>query len=833
MPIATDCPDAATLSGYARDDLSTEKASGLEDHLTNCHACMSHYLELQGRPVALQIPDCRFVKEIGRGRFGVVYKAWWTKGKPRIVALKLLTCPSEMERSRFDREVAVLKKLDSPSIVKCLDSGAAGEVVYYVMDFVDGVHLDEYLRKAARTLDEKLAVFARVCSAVAEAHAEGVVHRDLKPRNILIDVDGKPHILDFGICTVDMSDWSSSARGTITHPGDIIGTLKYMSPEQAWGGMSGPIDQRSDIWALGVMLYEIVTGDFPYSLEPTADKSIHEALLERIRKELPRVPRLPSVPRGRDLEILLSRCLSWEPERRIESAARLADDLHRYRTGLHLKTKPLGIPYRLKRLAVAAAARSRWTFSAAFVATVGLTLWIAALLFNVGWHVTGHQYEGPEGNAASLVGSAGARADIVVVGVSDGTTEAVVKFAAQHGIDGVTASLKTWRAVHGLLMERLALARPRAVVWDYYFRTPQAGDARLAAGARKLEEAGVPVMLAAMTFDENGTPDLSPNVTRLLKGMLRCGAIVARDMVDRPGEFVTAIKRAEDTVVPSLALTTLAAVLHPETRLDLDWQARNRWMDLLYQIRPQAYLRERDRIEFTRVFMIRRAQPMTRVGDLLACNTFELDSPEQWERRTVRYETLLSCSDARLRKLTGDKLIIIGDVRSRRPGFVPDRHRVRYGASTIKEVPGCYLLADAVAGLLERRYMKAAFPLPATTFLAVLFAATAGCLLPIRLAKTKMLESHRGRRLLWTALLTLSPPCFVVMVLASSYTAVHTGMAGFALLTAMTGSFWVEFARNRHRLADRKRRACEELRIKVGGTLTLPRKQPRSLPGTR
>lgn len=834
MELLLDCPDDEKLAGYAQNDLPNEDASGLEAHLTSCRSCLTRYLELGRQSPALDIPDCHFVKEIGRGRFGVVYKAWWTKGEPRIVALKLLTCSSDMEKSRFDREIAVLRKLDSPSIVKYFDSGTSGDAVYYVMEFVEGVHLDEYLKRSASTVNEKLEIFERVCRAVAEAHEKGVVHRDLKPRNILIDAQGRPHILDFGICSVDTSDWSGSARATITHPGDVIGTLRYMSPEQAWGGTAGAIDERSDIWALGIMLYEIVTaGDYPYSLEPTPDKSIHEALLDRIRRELPRLPRLQSLPRGRDLETLLARCLAWEPDQRIESASALADDLRRYAGGQPVKTKPLWIPYRLKRLAVGAATRSRWMFSVLFVATMGLALWVAAWAFDVGWLVSGHQYDGRATGSTILGASADARDGIVVAGVFDDTVEAVVDFAAEKSIEGVTTGIRTWRGVHGHLMERLATARPRVVVWDYYFRTPQPNDAQLVAGLQKLEEAGTPVLLAALSYDDDGKPDLSPGITGPLGRDLRYGAIVVRDMVERPGEFVTAIKRAEHVIVPSLALTTLAATLHPQARVDLDWSKRNRWAEVLYQIQPEAYLRERDRIEFTKVFKTLRRQPTARVGDLQACNTFEMGGPEYWDRRTIPYQTLLTCSDTRLKELLENKLIVVGDLRTARLGFRPDRHRVKFGATTIDNVPGCYLLADSIAGLLDRRYVKAAFPLPTTTFVLMLLVATAGCLPPMRLATVKALERTTARRLLVAGVLILAVPCFLVMVVADSYVLVHAGMAGFTFLTTMVGSFAVEFARNRHRVAERSRRALSHLGLTTGGTVTLPLKRPRLLSETR
>ena len=292
----SDCPDRATLTAYARNTHGIGAVTTVERHLARCGSCLEQVVGLGKQSLVPGIPECHVIREIGRGRFGVVYKAWRLGAEPRIVALKVLSCPGDMEKNRFDREIAVLKRLDSPRIVKCLDSGVTDDAVYYVMDFVEGVHLDDYLESSDLDLNGKLAIFERVCGAVADAHSMRVVHRDLKPRNILIDKDGQPHILDFGICSVDTPDWSSWARCNITQYGDVIGTLRYMSPEQAWGGAAGPIDARSDIWSLGIMLYDIVTdGDYPYSLERTADKPIHEALLDRIRNELPRLPQLDAV----------------------------------------------------------------------------------------------------------------------------------------------------------------------------------------------------------------------------------------------------------------------------------------------------------------------------------------------------------------------------------------------------------------------------------------------------------------------------------------------------------------------------------------------------------
>jgi len=790
MPPEIECPDSARLSAYAQGDLSTKDIASIEQHLAECESCLNRYLELTKPQAVVNIPDCHVIKEIGRGRFGVVYKAWWIKDKPRIIALKVSNWVGDQGENRFEREIAVLTKLESPGIVKCLGSGEVDATRYYMMDLVEGVHLDEYLALSCSGLIERLTVLRRVCLAVANAHELGVVHRDLKPSNILVTPDGQPHILDFGICALEQGDWSSWNRQTITQYGDIIGTLRYMSPEQAWGGVAGPIQEQSDIWSLGMILFEIVTGGgYPYSCRSTRDKPAHEALLERIRKELPRLPKLEGFPRGRELEILLERCLAWEPCRRVESAQKLADDLQRYCEGKPVKTKPLGLFHRLNRFAIGEATRTRWVLSVAFVTIVTAVLWVSVLLIDVGWFTAGYAFDGPDHASSSPLVARQPRENFLVVGVFDDTVEGVSRFAAENHIEGVTSDVTTWRAVHGHIMQRLVPAHPKVVVWDYVFRRPTRQDADLLVGIDRLEQSGVPVVLASFGYRGDGTPDLSPNLVDTLGGRLRHGAVSARDMISRPGEFVLANKSEDQTIVPSLALTTLAAVLHP--RASLDWEA----------IQPD---------------------------DLVACCTFRLVRPEQWERQTVPYEQLLLCSDDQLRTLAEDRVVIMGDMRTARFGFFPDRHRVMYDSTIIDDVPGCYLLGDAIAGSLSRRHLHLELVLPVTALLFALGLATVGCLLPIRLATCKRLEHASYRRVLWLVLWGMSAASLVIMITTRSRVAVCLGFVGFSLLPPLACSFWVEFARNRHRFLERSRRAIDECGVVSRETATLKPRRRRS-----
>ena len=262
-------------------------------------------------------------------------------------------------------------------------------------------------------------------------------------------------------------------------------------------------------------------------------------------------------------------------------------------------------------------------------------------------------------------------------------------------------------------------------------------------------------------------------------------------------------------------------MLHPEARLEIDWSERKPWINMLYEIEPGAYLRQRDRIELTRVIVAGHRQTAVLPDDLLACNRFSLKKPQYWENQTVAYQTLLTCPDDQLLATVRDKLVIFGDLRTRRFGFAADRHRVKYGTSIIDDVPGCYLLADATANLLGGGYTISAFPPAPTTFLMMLLLSVVGCLLPIRLAMWEVLERPRCRGMLWAVLTVALVAGFLAMMMTRTYFTVHLGMAVFSLLLPMAGSFWVEFVRNRHRILDRNRRAIGDHTLIADGTVTL------------
>ena len=280
-----------------------------------------------GLPV---IPGYELHSEIGRGGMGVVYKARQVATK-RTVAIKvMLAAPfaSETARRRFAREVELAARLDHPGIARVLESGTVAAQPYYAMDYVPGVRLDRYLAETKPDVPALLRLFVSICAAVDSAHQHGVIHRDLKPGNILVDEQAQPHILDFGLAkAIDQADTTQTLAATLSSPGQVLGTLGYLSPEQA-AGTAATLDCRTDIYALGVMLFEALTGSLPIDARGRPSEVIQRIL------EVPPVPPTQLSPRvDAELETIVLKSLAKEPAQRYGSARELSEELSRYLGG--------------------------------------------------------------------------------------------------------------------------------------------------------------------------------------------------------------------------------------------------------------------------------------------------------------------------------------------------------------------------------------------------------------------------------------------------------------------------------------------------------------------
>lgn len=291
-----------------------------------------------------EILDC-----IDRGGQGVVYRAR-QKVSSRTVALKLLLdgpLAGDRQRFRFEREIELVARLRHPNIVTLFDSGVTRGRLFYAMEFIDGLPIDDYAVLQDLSPRSIVQLMTPVCRAIHFAHQNGVIHRDLKPAHILVGADGQPRVFDFGLAK-DVTDSSSDARFSCT--GQVVGTLPYLSPEQA-GGHDGKSDVRSDVYALGVILFQLLTELFPYPVDGCPQEQVRQTIIGTEPLPLRKAVSLAGTDRAlrshevnRDLEAIVAKALRKEKGERYQSAGELADDLDRY----------------LNAEAVTALAGSRW-----------------------------------------------------------------------------------------------------------------------------------------------------------------------------------------------------------------------------------------------------------------------------------------------------------------------------------------------------------------------------------------------------------------------------------------------------------------------------------------
>lgn len=291
----------------------------------------------------LSVPGYRLLKEIHRGGQGVVYLAIQesTRRKVAIKILKEGPLADSREFARFAREVDILSRINHPHIVAIHDRGLAAGHAYYTMDYIAGQSLDAYVVSAGLNVEEILQLFIKLCDAVNVAHLRGVIHRDLKPANIRIDEEGEPKVLDFGLAKVEPDSALKSSAAGMTVAGQFIGSLPWASPEQA-EGRTDSIDIRTDVYSLGVILYHLLTGRFPYPVS---------GQLSDIIRGITQIPpvRLSTVAMhiDRDLELIVLKCLAKEPERRYQSAGDLGRDIQRYLGKQPIDARPSTVYYQI------------------------------------------------------------------------------------------------------------------------------------------------------------------------------------------------------------------------------------------------------------------------------------------------------------------------------------------------------------------------------------------------------------------------------------------------------------------------------------------------------
>src|SRR6478672_2839182 len=311
--VAAYSAEAAAKAGSAKAD---DRDSAKKD---NAKAAPGKEKTARAAELLGELGDYELLEEVGRGGQGVVFRAR-QKSLNRTVALKVISLgqwASKVHLKRFRLEAEAAASLDHPDIVPIYEVGERDGSCYFSMKFVEGGQVDEVVRHAPMSIRRAAELIAKVARTVHYAHQHGILHRDIKPGNILLDRKGEPHLTDFGLARL------VETESTMTRTLEVLGTPSYMAPEQAMGNNSA-ISSATDVYGLGAVLYQLLTGQPPF-----AGGATYETIKLLLDTE-PKQPRLLNPKIDRDLSTICLKCLEKDPKRRYSSALALAEDLERW-----------------------------------------------------------------------------------------------------------------------------------------------------------------------------------------------------------------------------------------------------------------------------------------------------------------------------------------------------------------------------------------------------------------------------------------------------------------------------------------------------------------------
>jgi serine/threonine protein kinase len=650
------CAQRPSIELLAHGDIALEQRPTAQQHLEECEPCRKLFRD-QNTDCFPTFRNYTIIERIGEGGFGVVYKAI-SHTKQRTEALKVLFGKTALREAYFQNEVHLIAKLRHPNIATLFDAHLTTPPLYYTMEFIAGEQLDQYFRTHRVPLVQRLRLLQKVISAIGYAHSQGVVHRDIKPQNILVDARGEPIIVDFGIGKkLGLPCADDALAGS---PEGFLGTFGYVAPEQMAGE---PVDERVDIYALGALLYHCITGE-PARL---ANDAVHltEVFQER------------QITRPAGLAAIIARCVDPTRDNRYPTCAALLKDVASYVTGARIQSETDATPARSVLRAAAYVVHHRPLLVCAF-----LVLLVSSLLGGLAWRSEAHwAVPGSSEQTAALVTFTPETVDAIRAGRIG---------ADLPGLD--PDNRKSLRVLQGRLLERLALARPKVVVIDGFYPDcrPEFDDALLH-GIDVLRAAGVPTVIGALDLDVNSEP---VGCHEILSRVGRFGVLGAVDPARIPSQWVLpiCIRRQPAPPVPGLAVAAFAAAQFPDADPEIEISGRS------------ATVRYRKRAETPgKSYWYDHTDKLPLVGASLVGdgNVFK---PEDMFYRTyvpvdggpaidpLPVEKVLTAEPAELREWFRGRAVVCGDAI---PGR--DEHLLASG----DRVFGCQVQARAIQALLE------------------------------------------------------------------------------------------------------------------------------------
>lgn len=687
------CPRTGEIEALAAERLSEDRRADALAHLEDCDACRRAFHDATAGDFP-DVQDYTVIERIDQGGFGVVYRAVHHE-KHRSEALKVLHGRTPDREAWFENEVHLVGKLRHPNIATLYEAHLSASPVYYCMELIEGRRLDRYLSEQPLTLADRVRIVRAVADAIAYAHRQGVIHRDIKPQNVLIDPAGQPRIVDFGIAR----KLGLGGAGEEAAEGPM-GTIGYMAPEQAAGHGTDP---RVDVYSLGALLYLCVTGRPPRTLRGLGD-------LDRRLGEL-------GVVRLRDLAAILRRCLDPDAERRYAGAAELIADLDNYLVGRPTRAAVGDTPtYRARRVLAYVIRHHAAATGVAVVVAVALVLTL--LLWKARAAVAGGPVDAPV-DAVRLIAFTPETAQALREGRIGGDIPGL-----EYGVR------KSWRMLHGRLLTRLAAGRPRVVALDYFMPDCQPQyDPAFLDGVRAV---GAPVVVGVAQLDLNAEPLLCPAIRDAVRGW---GMLHGQKPGDGPwAEVAVAMQRGFEGPLPSLAVAAFGAYRFPDSDVVVRVDERSLRAELRYRRREAAAGELRWREETDLVALSRVAEPpaeplawpfsamklpagaeITRAGDRVAHMRVWLPADAAGVP-VIPYERVLEADDAQLRAWFDGRAVVVAEVNGEADRFTLPDGRVVHGSE---------IQAGAIASMIGGVQSWRLLP-PSAAARAFLWAAIAG-----------------------------------------------------------------------------------------------------------